>query len=210
MALALLKAQSFLFLAPSKVPLDQIIGALYALVGEGSLTHLQHQGGSKFLAAVYSTEAAEKLVAQGNLLLGNVMAPLEQHEGRPHGNDESGGQLHQRCCRAPKYQGVQPVCARWSREGHFGVACNTPRCNHCGIFVHSTEGHTAPYKCCGHNHATTDCMQRRSYSAVAQAVDPPEPVPQVTAMGTPPSHGAASDAPQARPLAHTKAARPEA
>lgn len=83
MALALLKAQSFLFLAPSKVPLDQIIGALYALVGEGSLTHLQHQGGSKFLAAVYSTEAAEKLVAQGNLLLGNVMAPLEQVG--PHG-----------------------------------------------------------------------------------------------------------------------------
>ncbi|KAG0423202.1 hypothetical protein HPB47_001007 [Ixodes persulcatus] len=48
----------------------------------GSVVELPgfHHGGSKFVAAVHSTRAAEKLVAQGNLLLGNVVVPLEQVE----------------------------------------------------------------------------------------------------------------------------------
>ncbi|KAM7284572.1 uncharacterized protein ISCGN_001666 [Ixodes scapularis] len=77
------KAKSFMFSAPSEVPVDQIITALYAIVGEKGLSHFQHHGGSNSLATVNSTEAADKLIAQGNLLLlNNVAAPLEQMDPR--------------------------------------------------------------------------------------------------------------------------------
>ncbi|KAG0422241.1 hypothetical protein HPB47_001901, partial [Ixodes persulcatus] len=44
MAPALSKSQSFTFSAASEVNVDQIITALYAIVGEKALSHLQHQG----------------------------------------------------------------------------------------------------------------------------------------------------------------------
>ncbi|EEC05309.1 hypothetical protein IscW_ISCW003682 [Ixodes scapularis] len=71
------------------------------------------------------------------------------------------------------------------------------------------EGCTAPSERCSHNHATTDRTHRRSYSAVAQAVALPVQVANVRAAGTEASSGAANDSLQARPFAHTEAARPE-
>lgn len=109
-----------------------------------------------------------------------------------------------------EYRGMRLVCAWCGQEGHFGATCNTPQCNRCGIFRHTTDGCTAPCKGHGHNHATRDCTQRRSYSAVAEAVDPREPMANVTAAGTPAPSGAGSDAPHARPFAHIKAAHLEA
>ncbi|KAG0436506.1 hypothetical protein HPB47_017909 [Ixodes persulcatus] len=60
------------------IEVEQINSAIYALVGEGVLKHLQHPGANEFLGAVRSTERAEKLVAQSSLMLGNLVVPLEQ------------------------------------------------------------------------------------------------------------------------------------
>ncbi|KAG0416578.1 hypothetical protein HPB47_006296 [Ixodes persulcatus] len=70
-------SQFFVFSAPAEVPVDEIIDSVYRLVGEDSWTHLQQFGAMKFLAAVGSTAAADKMAAQGHLLR-NVVVPLEQ------------------------------------------------------------------------------------------------------------------------------------
>ncbi|CAN8005519.1 unnamed protein product, partial [Ixodes hexagonus] len=222
------KAQSFLFSAPSECPIDLIIDALYAIVGVNGLSHLQHHGANKYLAAVSSPAAAERLVAQGNLLLSNVVVPLEQVGPRtvyvsvfrlpPYVPDEAlqtalgaygkilsvnhptykdrptlftGTRVVRMEMAKPvpnfvtvaghrvmmEYRGMKRVCARCGLEGHFGATCRTPRCSRCGVFGHSTEGCVAPCKRCGHNHATTDCTQRRSYSAVIRDEGPPDPGP---------------------------------
>ncbi|KAG0443536.1 hypothetical protein HPB47_014805 [Ixodes persulcatus] len=220
------KAQSFVFSAPAEVPVDEIIDSLYGLVGEDSLTHLQHFGAMKFLAAVGSTAAADKMVAQGHLLLRNVVVPLEQVGPRiihvtvfrlpPYVPDDAlqavfssygkvlaishltykdrpklftGTRVLRMEMKTPvpnfvnvgghrvmcEYRGMKKVCARCGLEGHFGAACRTPRCDRCGVFGHGTDGCNAPCKRCGHNHATTDCTQRRSYSAVIRDEGPSDP-----------------------------------
>ncbi|KAG0444625.1 hypothetical protein HPB47_013575 [Ixodes persulcatus] len=235
------KAQSFVFSAPAEVPVDEIIDSLYRLVGEDSLTHLQHFGAMKFLAAVGSTAAADKMVAQGHLLLRSIVVPLEQVGPRiikvavfrlpPCVPDDAlqavfssyGKELaisHLTYKDRPKlftgtrvlrmemktpvpnfvnvgghrvmceYRGMKKVCARCGLEGHFGAACRTPLCDRCGVFGHGTDGCNAPCKRRGHNHATTDCTQCRSYSAVIRdeglsdprhptltAPDPPDSTP---------------------------------
>ncbi|KAM7284182.1 hypothetical protein ISCGN_001279 [Ixodes scapularis] len=66
------------------------------------------------------------------------------------------------------YRGLRRVCSRCGLEGHIGPACKTPRCDRCGVFGHATAGCTAPCQRCGHGHATTDCVQRKSYAAAAK------------------------------------------
>ncbi|CAN7939719.1 unnamed protein product, partial [Ixodes hexagonus] len=213
------KAQSFLFSAPSECPIDLIIDALYAVVGVNGLIHLQHHGANKYLAAVSSPAAAERLVAQGNLLLSNVVGPRTVYVSvfrlPPYVPDEAlqaalgaygkilnvnhptykdrptlftGTRVVRMEMAKPvpnfvtvaghrvmmEYRGMKRVCARCGLEGHFGASCRTPRCSRCGVFGHSTEGCVAPCKRCGHGHATTDCTQRRSYSAVTQATEAPD------------------------------------
>ncbi|KAM7285478.1 flocculation protein FLO11-like [Ixodes scapularis] len=47
------------------------------------------------------------------------------------------------------------------------AACNVPYCARCAAFGHDTVGCAAGCGRCGAAHATVDCTQRRSYSAVA-------------------------------------------
>ncbi|CAN7945041.1 unnamed protein product, partial [Ixodes hexagonus] len=85
------------------------------------------------------------------------------------------------------YKGLRKVCFRCGKEGHVGSGCTTPRCARCNVFGHKTEGCQAPCQRCGHNHATADCTERRSYSAVTQ-----EPTdanfPPLVPAGVPPNH----------------------
>ncbi|KAM7313374.1 uncharacterized protein ISCGN_003240 [Ixodes scapularis] len=182
----------------------------------------------KILAAVGSMAAAEKIVAQGHLLLRNVVVLLEQVGPRiihvtvfrlpPYVPDDAlqavfssygkvlaishltykdrpklftGSRVLRMEMKTPvpnfvnvgghrvmcEHRGMKKVCARCGLEGHFGAACRTPRCDRCGVFGHSTDGCNAPCKRCSHNHATTDCTQRRSYSAVNRDEGPSDPRP---------------------------------
>ncbi|CAN7938748.1 unnamed protein product [Ixodes hexagonus] len=85
------------------------------------------------------------------------------------------------------YKGLRKVCFRCGQEGHVGSGCRTPRCARCNVFGHKTEGCQAPCQRCGHNHATADCTEKRSYSAVTQ-----EPTdanfPPLVPAGVPPNH----------------------
>ncbi|CAN7946288.1 unnamed protein product, partial [Ixodes hexagonus] len=84
------------------------------------------------------------------------------------------------------YKGLRKVCFRCGQEGHVGSGCTTPRCTRCNVFEHKTEGCQAPCQRCGHNHATADCTERRTYSAVTQ-----EPTsvnfPPLVPAGVPPN-----------------------
>ncbi|KAG0409706.1 hypothetical protein HPB47_013178 [Ixodes persulcatus] len=88
------------------------------------------------------------------------------------------------------YRGMRRVCSRCGQEGHFGPACKTPRCDRCGVFGHPTEGCAAPCQRCGHAHATTDCVQRKTYSAAARVP------PWISATG---QHPRATCVPSSRP-----------
>ncbi|KAG0424056.1 hypothetical protein HPB47_000188 [Ixodes persulcatus] len=65
------------------------------------------------------------------------------------------------------YRGLKRVCRRCQQEGHLKAACNVPYCTRCAAFGHDTVGCAAGCGRCGAAHATVDCTQRRSYSAVA-------------------------------------------
>ncbi|KAM7280936.1 hypothetical protein ISCGN_006151, partial [Ixodes scapularis] len=65
------------------------------------------------------------------------------------------------------YRGLKRVCRRCQQEGHLKAACNVPYCARCAAFGHDTVGCAAGCGRCGAAHATVDCTQRRSYSAVA-------------------------------------------
>ncbi|CAN7977737.1 unnamed protein product, partial [Ixodes persulcatus] len=65
------------------------------------------------------------------------------------------------------YRGLKRVCRRCQQEGHLKAACNVPYCTRCAAFGHDTFGCAAGCGRCGAAHATVDCTQRRSYSAVA-------------------------------------------
>ncbi|KAG0418282.1 hypothetical protein HPB47_004986 [Ixodes persulcatus] len=56
---------------------------------------------------------------------------------------------------------------RGLKRGHLKAACNVPYCTRCAAFGHDTVGCAAGCGRCGAAHATVDCTQRRSYSAVA-------------------------------------------
>ncbi|KAG0422436.1 hypothetical protein HPB47_001738 [Ixodes persulcatus] len=91
-----------------------------------------------------------------------------------------------------EYQDMKRMRDRCGLEGHFGAACNTPRCNRCGAFGHNNDGCSSPYRWCGHNQGTTDCTQPRSYSAVARAADTtpgslPTSVPSLASDGPQPA-----------------------
>ncbi|KAM7305776.1 uncharacterized protein ISCGN_015672 [Ixodes scapularis] len=138
------KGQSFVFSAPAEVPVDEIIDSLYGLAGEDSLTHLQHFGAMKFLAAVGSTEAADKMVAQGHLLLRSFVVPLEQAGPRI---------FSVTVFRLPPYAPTTP-----SKQSSVLTG----------------------------SHATTDCTQRRSYSAVIRDEGPSYPRPPPLTAPNPP------------------------
>ncbi|KAG0415820.1 hypothetical protein HPB47_007006 [Ixodes persulcatus] len=55
------------------------------------------------------------------------------------------------------YRGLTRVCRSCQQEDHLKAACNVPYCTRCA----------AGCVRCGAAHATVDCTQRRSYSAVA-------------------------------------------
>lgn len=97
-----------------------------------------------------------------------------------------------------EYRGMRRVYSRCNMEGHFGKACTTPRCNRCAVFGDTTDGCTAPCRCCGHPHATSDCTGPRLFSAVARGTPPsvtapvsgpaqPELTPAATESETPPA-----------------------
>ncbi|KAG0411750.1 hypothetical protein HPB47_011132 [Ixodes persulcatus] len=186
-----------------------------------------HHGGSKFLAAVHSTEAAEKYVVQDNLLLGNVVVLHKQVGPRtvyesvfrlsPHVPDDALqavlgaydkilGVSHLTYKDRPTlFSGARVVRMKMTKKCPTSSTSWTPR--HVRVPGHAASLCPAavkraaserratrrdataaessatppravpvtPCKRCGHNHATTDCAQRRSYSAVAQAVCPPDP-----------------------------------
>ncbi|KAM7313165.1 mucin-2-like [Ixodes scapularis] len=193
--------------------------AFQHVVGDAGLLYLQHHGGARFMAAVNSMATAQRLVAQGHLLLGDVQVPLEPvgahvvhvsvyrlppyvfedalvqvlgqygkvkglshvtYRDRP--DIRTGTRVVKLEMAKPvpnfihiqghrvmvDYRGMRRVCSRCGQEGHFGPACKTPRCDRCGVFGHPTEGCAAPCQRCGHAHATTDCVQRKTYSAAAR------------------------------------------
>ncbi|KAG0443428.1 hypothetical protein HPB47_014933 [Ixodes persulcatus] len=91
------------------------------------------------------------------------------------------------------------------REGHLKAACNVPYCTRCAAFGHDTVGCAAGCGRCGAAHATVDCTQRRSDSAVAgcgqgdfQALTPASQTPrsQDRPPSTPPPPPAATVATQ--------------
>ncbi|KAG0409707.1 hypothetical protein HPB47_013179 [Ixodes persulcatus] len=71
------KAQCFVINVPVDTPVDAIMDAFQHVVGDAGLQYLQHHGGARFMAAVNSMATAQRLVAQGHLLLGDVQVPLE-------------------------------------------------------------------------------------------------------------------------------------
>ncbi|KAG0416213.1 hypothetical protein HPB47_006608 [Ixodes persulcatus] len=237
------KAQCFVINVPVDTPVDAIMDAFQHVVGDAGLQYLQHHGGARFMAAVNSMATAQRLVAQGHLLLGDVQVPLEPvgahvvhvsvYRLPPYVSEDAlvqvlgqygkvNGLSHVTYRDRPDirtgtrvvklemakpvpnfihiqghrvmvdYRGMRRVCSRCGQEGHFGPACKTPRCDRCGVFGHPTEGCAAPCQRCGHAHATTDCVQRKTYSAAAREsrrgspppVNTPEP-PASQAPGPP-------------------------
>ncbi|CAN7937479.1 unnamed protein product, partial [Ixodes hexagonus] len=239
-SLAPLTAQCFTFNIPADAPVDAIIDGIQAVAGANGIEYLQHHGGVRHMAAVNSMGAAERLVAQGSLSLGDVEIPLEPvgahvvhvsvYRLPPYVSEEPlvqalaqygkvKGISHvtyrdrpdiQTGTRVVKlemakpvpnfvhiqghrvmvdYRGMRRVCSRCGQEGHFGSACKTPHCDRCGVFRHATEGCEAPCQRCGHAHATTDCVQHKSYSAADRDLrhgpPPPAKAPDTPASQAP-------------------------
>ncbi|KAG0423160.1 hypothetical protein HPB47_001049 [Ixodes persulcatus] len=198
------KGMCFSFSVPADTAVDEIMDAFQVTAGSGGLKFLQHQGGTRFMSSVTSISAANRLVAQGNLVLRDVAVPLEavgvhvlhvfifvprrtrvvkvEMTKQIHNFVTTQGRRVMLDCR-----GLRRVCSRCEQEGHIGPACKTARCERCAVFGHPTAGCTAPCFRCGHAHATADCKQRRSYAAVAHPAGAPRP--------NQPSQGAAGKSP---------------
>ncbi|KAG0413158.1 hypothetical protein HPB47_009700 [Ixodes persulcatus] len=192
------KAPGFVIKVPVDTPVDAIMDAFQHVVGDAGFLYLQHHGRARFMAAVNSMATAQRLVPQGHLLLGDVQVPLEPvgahvvhvsvYRLPPYVSEDA---LVQVLGQYGKVKGLSHV-TRCGQEGHFGPACTTPHCDRYGVFGHPTEGCAAPYQRCGHAHATTDCVQRKTYSAAARnsrrgsppPVSTPEPPPTQT-LGPP-------------------------
>ncbi|KAG0431440.1 hypothetical protein HPB47_021788 [Ixodes persulcatus] len=71
------KGMCFSFSVPADTAVDEIMDAFQVTAGSGGLKFLQHQGGTRFMSSVTSIGAANRLVAQGNLVLRDVAVPLE-------------------------------------------------------------------------------------------------------------------------------------
>ncbi|KAG0428173.1 hypothetical protein HPB47_024819 [Ixodes persulcatus] len=71
------KGMCFSFSVRAETAVDEIMDAFQVTAGSGGLKFLQHQGGTRFMSSVTSMSAANRLVAQGNLVLRDVTAPLE-------------------------------------------------------------------------------------------------------------------------------------
>ncbi|KAG0410422.1 hypothetical protein HPB47_012464 [Ixodes persulcatus] len=67
----------FSFSDPADTPVEAIMDSIQADTGGDGLTYLQHYGRAMIMAAVSTMAAAQRLVAQGFLSLGNVEVPLK-------------------------------------------------------------------------------------------------------------------------------------
>ncbi|KAG0430652.1 hypothetical protein HPB47_022505 [Ixodes persulcatus] len=173
-----------------RFPVDHIIIIRDVIAGGGGLTHLQHLGGSKFVATINSAETTKKLIACGSLRLGDIAVPLEQVRPRT-------------VYRPTMYTGMRVVRIEMKKAvsnfihaaGHsimFEYWGMKRVCARCGpVFSHNTDGCASLCNRCGQNHATRNCTKHRSNLAVTQAISPPDP--GVASAISPGSHNNAHD-----------------
>ncbi|XP_042142036.1 uncharacterized protein LOC121833043 [Ixodes scapularis] len=102
------KAQCFFFSVPNDTSVDAVMDAFQVATGPGGLKYLQHHGGVRFMAAVSSMAVADRLVAQGHLMLGDVAVPLEPVGARL---------LHVSVYRLPPYVTEEAVVQALSMYG---------------------------------------------------------------------------------------------
>ncbi|KAM7306538.1 hypothetical protein ISCGN_010241 [Ixodes scapularis] len=194
------KAQCFSFNVPADTPVDAIMDSIQAVAGGDGLSYLQHHGGVRFMAAVSTMAAAQRLVAQGFLSLGNVevhLKPVGAHvvfvsvyRLPPYVSEEA---LVQVLAQYGKVKAINHVTFRDCPDVRTGtrvvkMEMSKPVPNFVHIQGHRVmvdyRGCTAPCQRCGHSHATTDCVQRKSYAAAAKQPREDRPRTSQRVVGT--------------------------
>ncbi|KAG0416229.1 hypothetical protein HPB47_006590 [Ixodes persulcatus] len=130
--------------------------AFQVSAGPGGLKYLQHHGGVRLMAAVSSIAVANHLVAQGHLMLGNMVVPLEP----------VGAQLlHVSIYRLPPYVTERAVAQALSTvrkkvEAHFHGVGKLRRTDTSPLVKREPAGDKLPLDTMTENEASINVIQK--------------------------------------------------